>query len=241
MANSASLRGGEKNVQDWINLICGALLFVSPWALGFSGDLMAARTAWVGGVIIFVMGVAALVQFVEWEEWVALIVGALVIIAPWILRFRDGSRGDVVMRRAWRHCRAVVDFRDLGRPSSRSDSGAVRSARSGGSLAKLAIRSNSKRVTGSRVRELALAARLGWAPPPRRSAQPAATLTPSRWSLLRKGATVIRPILERTRSADNRRQNSARALHRCLPDRAQCACGQTRPEGRAPGTPRSAP
>ena len=78
MPNSASLRGGEKNVQDWINLICGVLLFASPWALGFSGDLMAARTAWVGGAIIFVMGVAALVQFVEWEEWVALIVGALV-------------------------------------------------------------------------------------------------------------------------------------------------------------------
>jgi hypothetical protein len=65
MASSASLRGGEKNVQDWINLICGVLLFISPWALGFAGDLM-----------------AALVQFVEWEEWVALIVGALVIIAP---------------------------------------------------------------------------------------------------------------------------------------------------------------
>ena len=48
---------------------------------------MAARTAWVGGVIIFVMGVAALMQFAEWEEWVALIVGALVIIAPWVLRF----------------------------------------------------------------------------------------------------------------------------------------------------------
>ena len=87
MANSASLRGGEKNVQDWINLICGVLLFISPWALGFAGDLMAARTAWVGGAIIFVMSLAALVQFVEWEEWVALIVGALVIIAPWILRF----------------------------------------------------------------------------------------------------------------------------------------------------------
>jgi uncharacterized membrane protein HdeD (DUF308 family) len=87
MANSASLRGGDKHVQDWINLICGVLLFVSPWVLRFSGDLMAARTAWVGGVIIFVMGVAALVQFIEWEEWVALIVGALVIISPWVLGF----------------------------------------------------------------------------------------------------------------------------------------------------------
>ena len=87
MANSASLRGGEKNVQDWINLICGILLFVSPWAHGFSRDLMAARTAWVGGAIIFIMSVAALAQFAEWEEWVALVVGALVIIAPWVLRF----------------------------------------------------------------------------------------------------------------------------------------------------------
>jgi uncharacterized membrane protein HdeD (DUF308 family) len=87
MATNASLRGGEKNIQDWINLICGVLLFISPWALRFSHNLMAARTAWVGGVIIFVMGVAALAQFAEWEEWVALIVGVLVIISPWVLGF----------------------------------------------------------------------------------------------------------------------------------------------------------
>ena len=87
MATNASSRGSEKNVQDWINLICGVLLFISPWVLGFSRDLMAARAAWVGGVIIFVMGVAALAQFVEWEEWVALIVGALVVISPWVLGF----------------------------------------------------------------------------------------------------------------------------------------------------------
>ena len=87
MANGASLRGGEKNVQDWINLICGVLLFISPWALRFAGDVMAARTAWVGGVIIFLMGVAALSQFAEWEEWVALVVGVLVVISPWVLGF----------------------------------------------------------------------------------------------------------------------------------------------------------
>jgi uncharacterized membrane protein HdeD (DUF308 family) len=87
MANGASLRRGERNVQDWINLICGVLLFISPWGLGFSGDPMAARTAWIGGVVIFVMGVAALMQFAEWEEWVALIVGVLVVMAPWVLGF----------------------------------------------------------------------------------------------------------------------------------------------------------
>ena len=65
------MRAG-KGVPDWINLICGALLFVSPWVLAFSGDMTPATTAWVGGIVIAVMGVAALAQFAEWEDWVAL-------------------------------------------------------------------------------------------------------------------------------------------------------------------------
>ena len=77
----------RKSVQDWINLICGVVLFISPWVLGFSGDRAAAWTAWIGGVVIAVMAIAALVQFAEWEDWVALIVGVLMIISPWALGF----------------------------------------------------------------------------------------------------------------------------------------------------------
>jgi uncharacterized membrane protein HdeD (DUF308 family) len=87
MPSQTSWRGGEKNVQDWISLICGVLLFISPWALGFAGELTAARTAWVGGIVIAVMAVAALVQFAEWEEWVTLVVGLAVAAAPWVLGF----------------------------------------------------------------------------------------------------------------------------------------------------------
>jgi hypothetical protein len=87
MAMETSARSGEKNAQDWINLVCAVLLFISPWVLGFAGELMAARTAWVGGVVIFAMAVAAMARFAEWEEWVALIVGVLVLISPWVLGF----------------------------------------------------------------------------------------------------------------------------------------------------------
>jgi hypothetical protein len=87
MAIETALRGAEKNVQDWINLVCGALLFISPWALGFAGDLIPARTAWVGGIVIVVMALAALVRFAEWEEWVTLIVGLAVAASPWVLGF----------------------------------------------------------------------------------------------------------------------------------------------------------
>jgi hypothetical protein len=85
MTFETSGRGGS--VQDWVNFICGVLLFISPWALGFSGDIMAARTAWVGGVVIGVMGLAALVQFAEWEDWIAMVAGVLTIIAPWVFGF----------------------------------------------------------------------------------------------------------------------------------------------------------
>ena len=76
-----------KNPQDIINLICGALLFISPWITGFAAEGRAASTAWVGGIVIVVMAGAALLQFAEWEEWVALVVGVLVVIAPWVLGF----------------------------------------------------------------------------------------------------------------------------------------------------------
>jgi hypothetical protein len=68
-------------------LICGVLLFIAPWVIGFSADMAAARTAWVGGIVIALMGIGALVQFSEWEDWVALIAGVLMIISPWALGF----------------------------------------------------------------------------------------------------------------------------------------------------------
>ncbi|RBP11930.1 SPW repeat-containing protein [Roseiarcus fermentans] len=86
MPIETSRRGG-RSVQDWIMLICGVLLFVAPWAMGFSSDAMAARAAWVGGIVIAAMAMAALVQFAEWEDWVALIAGVLMIVAPWALGF----------------------------------------------------------------------------------------------------------------------------------------------------------
>jgi uncharacterized membrane protein HdeD (DUF308 family) len=37
--------------------------------------------------VIAVMAIATLVQSAEWEDWIALIAGVLMIIAPWALGF----------------------------------------------------------------------------------------------------------------------------------------------------------
>ncbi len=77
----------DRKALAWINLACGLVLFISPWFLGFSRDFGAAITAWAGGFIIFVMGLSALVQFAEWEDYVALLAGAMMIVLPWELGF----------------------------------------------------------------------------------------------------------------------------------------------------------
>lgn len=70
---------------DVANLILGAILFFSPWIFGFSG--MASQNAYVCGIIIAVLSIAALAAFAVWEEWINLIVGLWVLVSPWALGF----------------------------------------------------------------------------------------------------------------------------------------------------------
>ena len=87
MSMETSWRGGGRNVQDYISLICAVVLFFSPWLFGFSSDDTASRTAWISAIVIGVITIAAIVQFAEWEEWVAMILGLWLIVAPWICGF----------------------------------------------------------------------------------------------------------------------------------------------------------
>lgn len=82
-----TLKKNVQQLQDWLNFVLAALLFVSPWVLGFSGEPHAAWNAWVCGIIVAVFAIAALVNFAEWEEWVNLAAGAWLVVSPWILQF----------------------------------------------------------------------------------------------------------------------------------------------------------
>ncbi|EMD22655.1 hypothetical protein C791_8215 [Amycolatopsis azurea DSM 43854] len=45
---------------EGIQIVLGALLFVSPWVMGFATFMGASWTAWVGGVLTVVAGAAAM-------------------------------------------------------------------------------------------------------------------------------------------------------------------------------------
>ena len=77
--------------QDTLNFLLGAGLFISPWLLGFGAEQPAAVNAYVVGAIIAVMALMALFAFQAWEEWVSGLLGAWLVISPWVLGFSGSS------------------------------------------------------------------------------------------------------------------------------------------------------
>lgn len=78
---------GSKRPQDWFNIILAGLLFISPWIMGFVADTMPTRNAWITGVVLALVAVAALTAFAEWEEWMNLALGLWMVVSPWMLGF----------------------------------------------------------------------------------------------------------------------------------------------------------
>src|SRR6185312_14729544 len=70
-------------IADVVNLVIGLGLFASPWA----SESPANWNAWLSGILIAALAVAALAIFAEWHEWIALAAGAWVVLSPWVLYF----------------------------------------------------------------------------------------------------------------------------------------------------------
>jgi SPW repeat len=79
-----------KRWQDWVNVILGAWMIVSPWILGFAAnDNIAAQSAWTLGAAIVVFAGIAVYMHKAWEEAVNIILGLCLLASPWLLGFVD--------------------------------------------------------------------------------------------------------------------------------------------------------
>lgn len=85
----------QQRWQDRVGLVLGALLFLSPWIVGFSGVAAAAASAWGIGVATVVFFAASLAKPQQWEEWVNLVLSVLLILSPFVLGF-TGTTGAAV-------------------------------------------------------------------------------------------------------------------------------------------------
>ncbi|MGH6672915.1 MAG: SPW repeat protein [Xanthobacteraceae bacterium] len=75
---------------DIVNLSLSIVLFFSPWLFDLSTGAPW-QTASIVGIIIAVLSIAALAAFALWEEWLNLIAGLALIVAPWLLGFQDSQ------------------------------------------------------------------------------------------------------------------------------------------------------
>jgi hypothetical protein len=78
---------------SWITLALGIVLAVAAWPLGFpQGEPTV--TALIGGVLIAALSIGALATHGRWQGWfnfllLNLLLGAIVFIAPIVLRFDE--------------------------------------------------------------------------------------------------------------------------------------------------------
>jgi hypothetical protein len=108
-------RNRSNRWQDWANLVLAVWLFISPWVLQFGSNAPtvepaagatavqavsnAAWNAWVLGVIVFLVSLSAIGRMEFWQEWINLILGAWIFVAPWAL----GFAGDRFPAASWDH------------------------------------------------------------------------------------------------------------------------------------------
>ena len=91
------MRQNGPHLPDWINLILGFLLVISPWLFGFTATTSAMWNAVILGVIIAALSILAISAYARWEEWVNALAGLWVLFSPWFLGFSG------VASAAWTH------------------------------------------------------------------------------------------------------------------------------------------
>ncbi len=86
-----------KHWQDAVNAALGACLVLSPWAAGFSGDLVPTANAVIVGVALVAAALGAMLVPRAWEEWTEAVLGLWLIVSPWSLGFGPNAMARNVM------------------------------------------------------------------------------------------------------------------------------------------------
>ncbi|WP_170268049.1 SPW repeat domain-containing protein, partial [Methylobacterium oxalidis] len=67
-------------------------MLVTPQIFDEADELLAPRSAVLGGVLVMCFGFSAAVVFREWRAWAEVAVGTWLLAAPWLLHWERLSR-----------------------------------------------------------------------------------------------------------------------------------------------------
>lgn len=85
-------RSNQIITMSWINLITGIWLIAAPFVLGYSYNTPKTNDIWLGAVV----GILALIRAFNpfrmvWINWVNVLAGIWLIIAPFVLRYSTAA------------------------------------------------------------------------------------------------------------------------------------------------------
>jgi hypothetical protein len=88
MDSNVNVKVKVKRWQDWVNLLLGAWLVISPWVMTYPADNPAAIwNACLVGLGILVFSIYAVYLPKIWEEGINIVLGLWMVISPWVLAY----------------------------------------------------------------------------------------------------------------------------------------------------------
>ena len=76
-----------KHWQDPVNAVIAVFLILSPWMLGYAGEMAALINAVLAGAVLLAVTLGAMLMPRAWEEWYEALVGLWLLASPWIVGF----------------------------------------------------------------------------------------------------------------------------------------------------------
>jgi hypothetical protein len=75
--------------QNWVTLVLGIILFITPWVFGTATRPSSSWDAWILGVIGVLLSLWALGLPASYlvAEWITVVLGIVLFISPWVLGF----------------------------------------------------------------------------------------------------------------------------------------------------------
>ena len=73
-----------KHWEDWTSVILGFWLIASPNVIPYGGPA-ATQNAFLVGVLLLVIAFVEVTIFRAWEEWINVVLGAWLVVSPWVL------------------------------------------------------------------------------------------------------------------------------------------------------------
>lgn len=87
MSGTAQTSGWRReSALDVYSLCFAAFLFISPWLFSYSYE-RAKIDLWISSAAVVIIAIAAIVAYANWKEWLNSLLGAWLIVSPWILGF----------------------------------------------------------------------------------------------------------------------------------------------------------